>query len=108
MALAPHLATLTYASPHLILSHAVPGSVLRPLKIRPPVATPATVTTTPKTVEQTEPLLVKPIDEDAWRVLPADDHQVLDAEVSDAKLCATPAHRPIAGPSRGGRPRTHS
>jgi len=86
MALAPHLATLTYASPHLILSNAVPGSVLRPLKIRPPVATPATVTTTPKTVKQTEPLLVKPIDEDAWRVLPADDHQVIGAEVSDAKL----------------------
>ena len=73
MALAPHLATLTYASPHLIGAHAVPGAVLRPIKEL-----------------LKHPLLVKPTDNDAWCVLPADDHQVLDAEVSDAKLCATP------------------
>ena len=88
LALAPHLATLTYASPYLIVLHSVAGAVVKLLKIQPPIPTPQTDLR----------YLAKPSDEDAWRVVPAtDDATLADAEISDARLCAHTARTARTG-----------
>ena len=87
MVLAPHLATLTYASPHLIITQSVPGAIIgEGIRFRQPVVTPKPVTVVTKPLPGKQ--LIKTDDDDAWRVARGQADLRNAAEVSDATLCA--------------------